>query len=403
MRNFKRSYSRGFHGHNNKPGGQYRPNRSSNRGRYHRRGPSLNPLMFVKKAVDIIEAPYVPKNNFSDFSLNETVKKNLLARGYIAPTPIQDQAIMPILQGKDLVGLANTGTGKTAAFLLPLITKVSKNRRQRVLIVTPTRELAVQIQDEFKSFSSGLGIFSTLCIGGASLNNQARQLSHRPNFVVGTPGRIKDLEKRRILNLTYFENVVLDEVDRMLDMGFIHDIRHIVSFLPQSRQSLFFSATIPKETERVMQDFLVDPVTISVKTGSTPQNVDQDIIRTRGKDKLEILHQLLIKDEFRKVLIFCRTKWGVNKLGTCLTEKGFKAAVIHGNRSQGQRLRALGMLKNNHVQILVATDVASRGLDIENITHVINYDVPESYDDYVHRIGRTGRIGKKGVALTFID
>jgi len=359
--------------------------------------------MFVKKAAGVVEAPYVSVNSFSDFPLNETVKKNVFTHGFDKPTAIQDQAIFPILEGRDLVGVASTGTGKTAAFLLPLITKVSKDRSQKVLIVTPTRELAAQIQDEFKRFSMGLGIFSTLCIGGAPLNAQARELSRRPNFVIGTPGRIKDLEGRRILNLSHCGNVVLDEVDRMLDMGFVHDIRHIISFLPKSRQSLFFSATIPKETKIVMQSFLVDPVMVSVKTSTTPQNVNQDIIRTQGKNKLEILHELLIKEEFKKVLVFGRTKWGVNKLEKSLIERGFKAVAIHGNKSQRQRQRALKMLKDNKVQILLATDVASRGLDIKDVTHVINYDVPETYNDYIHRIGRTGRAGKKGVALTFVN
>lgn len=394
MRNSRRGRSRGFRKQNNRSGGQ---DRSRNR------GDSLNPLMFVRKAIDVVETPYVPVNSFSDFPLDKTVKKNILARGFDTPTAIQDQAILPILQGKDFVGTANTGTGKTAAFLLPLITKVSKDRSQRVLIITPTRELAAQIQDECKLFSLGMGIFSTLCIGGAPLNSQIRGLSRQPNFVIGTPGRIKDLVGRQVLNLGRYGNVVLDEVDRMLDMGFIRDIRHIISFLPKSRQSLFFSATIPKGIEAVMQDFLTNPASVSVKTGTTPRNVDQDIVRTQGKNKLEILHQLLIKEEFRKVLVFGRTKWGVNKLEVSLTERGFKAAAIHGNKSQNQRLRALKMLKNNEVQILLATDVASRGLDIEDITHVINYDVPGTYDDYVHRIGRTGRIGKKGIALTFVD
>ena len=402
MRNFKHGRSRGFRGQN-KSFGQYRPNRSGRQGRYQNKGASLNPLMFVRRAVDVVETPYVSVNSFSDFPLNETVKKNILTHGFDKPTAIQDQAILPILEGKDLVGVANTGTGKTAAFLLPLITKVSKDRSQKVLIVAPTRELALQIQDEFKLFSLGMGIFSTLCIGGASLNVQTRELSRRPNFVIGTPGRIKDLEGRRILNLSHYGNVVLDEVDRMLDMGFIHDVRHIISFLPRNRQSLFFSATVPKETKVVMQSFLTDPVIVSVKTGATPQNVDQDIIRTQGRNKLEILHELLIKEEFKKVLVFGRTKWGVNKLGISLIARGFKTASIHGNKSQGQRLRALKMLKNSEVQILLATDVASRGLDIEDVTHVINYDVPGTYDDYVHRIGRTGRVGKKGVALTFVD
>lgn len=411
MNNFKRGNSRGFGGQNRNNGqrnrgssrGGYRGGRSNNRGRFQNKGIFLNPLMFVKKAVDVVEAAFEPENSFADFALDETVKKNILGRGYDIPTPIQDKSIPAILEGRDLVGIANTGTGKTAAFLLPLITKVANNRNQRVLIVTPTRELAAQIQDEFKLFSRGMNMYSTLCIGGASINVQFRELSRNPNFVIGTPGRIKDLESRRRLDLRHFENVVLDEVDRMLDMGFIHDIREIISFLPQERQSLFFSATMPEKIKSVMQTFLVNPVMVQVTTGSTAKNVDQDIIRTKGRDKVEILHQLLIREEFRKVLVFGRTKWGVNKLEISLTGRGFKAAAIHGNKSQGQRQRALRMLKNDQVQVLLATDVASRGIDVEDITHVINFDVPETYDDYVHRIGRTGRAGKKGVALTFID
>lgn len=415
MNNFKRGNSRGFGGQNRGGGqgnrgnsrgksrGGYRGGRSNNRGRFQNKGIFLNPLMFVKKAVDVAESVYESENSFADFSLDEMVKNNILSRGYDTPTPIQDKSIPAILEGRDLVGIANTGTGKTAAFLLPLITKVANNRNQRVLIVTPTRELAAQIQDEFKLFSRGMNMYSTLCIGGASINVQFRELSRNPNFVIGTPGRIKDLESRRRLDLRQFENVVLDEVDRMLDMGFIHDIREIISFLPQERQSLFFSATMPEKIKQVMQTFLVNPVMVQVTTGSTAKNVDQDIIRTKGRDKVELLHQLLIREEFRKVLVFGRTKWGVNKLEINLTGRGFKAAAIHGNKSQGQRQRALRMLKNDEVQVLLATDVASRGIDVEDITHVINFDVPETYDDYVHRIGRTGRAGKKGVALTFID
>ena len=394
MSNFKRGNSNGFRGRR----GGYQ-----SRNRFRNPGLDMNPMMFVRRAENFIETTYTPVNTFSDFPIDETVRKNVLSRGYDKPTPIQDQAILPMLQGRDLVGIADTGTGKTAAFLLPLITKVAKDRNQKVLIITPTRELAAQIQDEFKRFSAGMNMYSTLCIGGASINVQFRELERRPNFVIGTPGRIMDLESRRRLNLRQCQNVVLDEVDRMLDMGFINDIKEIISFLPQSRQSLFFSATLPDKIKTVMTSFLVNPVMVQVKTGSTAQNVDQDIIRTNGKDKVEILHQLLIKQEFSKVLVFGRTKWGVNKLEINLSNRGFKIASIHGNKSQGQRTRALRMLKNNEVQVLLATDVASRGIDVEDITHVINYDVPESYDDYVHRIGRTGRAGKKGVALTFID
>lgn len=404
MNNFDRGFSRGFQKQRHRSSAQFRPNRFVSRRRFRSRKASLNPMAFVRKAANnAVEPPYVPKNSFSDFPLAEAVKKNVLARGFEKPTAIQDQAILPILAGRDLVGIANTGTGKTAAFLLPLITKVSKDRYQKVLIIAPTRELAVQIQDEFKLFSLKLGIFSTLCIGGASLNNQVCKLRSRPNFVIGTPGRIKDLIGRRILNLSQYENVVLDEVDRMLDMGFIHDVRQIISFLSSNRQSLFFSATLPKETRLVMRDFLTDPVIVSVKTSPTPLNVDQDIIRVRGQNKLEILQGLLEREEFKRVLVFGRTKWGINKLEISLTRRGFKAAAIHGNKSQSQRLRALKMLKTNEVQILLATDVASRGIDIEDITHVINYDAPDSYDDYIHRIGRTGRMGKKGTALTFVD
>jgi len=387
MSKFRRGNSNGFRG----------------RGRFRNPGLDLNPLMFVRKAEGMVEIQYVPTNSFSDFPLDEMVQKNVLRRGFSSPTAIQDQAILPMLKGRDLVGIADTGTGKTAAFLLPLITKVAKDRNQKVLIITPTRELAAQIQDEFKRFSAGMNMYSTLCIGGASINVQFRELERRPNFVIGTPGRIKDLENRRRLNLRQYQNVVLDEVDRMLDMGFINDIKEIVSLLPQDRQSLFFSATLPDKIKAVMQSFLVNPVMVQVKTGTTAQNVDQDIIRTRGRDKVEILHQLLVKQEFSKVLVFGRTKWGVNKLEINLVRRGFKIASIHGNKSQGQRTRALKQLKNDEVQVLLATDVASRGIDVQDITHVINYDVPESYDDYVHRIGRTGRAGKKGVALTFID
>ncbi|MBL7156372.1 MAG: DEAD/DEAH box helicase [Candidatus Pacebacteria bacterium] len=403
MKNSKRNYSRGFRGQNSKPSNRYRPKKSGGRSKYRKKTASLNPALFIKRAVDIIETPYVSVNSFSDFPLGKIIKKNILKRGFDKPTAIQDQAILSISKGRDLVGIADTGTGKTAAFLLPLITKVSEDRNQKVLIITPTRELAAQIQDEFRLFSSGMSIFSTLCIGGVSLNMQRRELSRRSNFVIGTPGRIKDLESRRILNLGRYQNVVLDEVDRMLDMGFIHDVREIISFLPKNRQSLFFSATISKEIKIVMQNFLSDPITVSVKTGVTPQNVDQNIVRIRGKDKVDVLHDLLIKKEFSKVLVFGRTKWGVNKLEKNLVDRGFKAVAIHSNKSQRQRLRALKMLKNNQVQVLLATDVASRGIDIKDITHVINYDAPGTYNDYVHRIGRTGRAGKKGIALTFVD
>jgi superfamily II DNA/RNA helicase len=316
---------------------------------------------------------------------------------------IQDRAIPEILQGKDLIGIANTGTGKTASFLIPLIQKIIKDRNEKVLIVLPTRELALQIVDELNAFARSLNINSALCIGGSSMSRQIYALKRNPNFVIGTPGRLKDLINRNLLRVPGFTNVVLDEVDRMLDMGFVHDIKHLISLLPAKRQSLFFSATVSREVDNLIMGFVKNPVKISVKSGETADNIEQDIVRVKDKTKkIETLHDLLIKEEFKKVLIFGRTKRGVEHLSRSLHERGFKVGSIHGNKSQSQREKVLSLFKANHLQTLVATDVAARGLDIVDITHVINYDPPATYDDYVHRIGRTGRANKIGKALTFI-
>lgn len=360
-------------------------------------------LLVQTAAPQVVEERYAPQHSFNDFPLQEQLKRAVLSRGYTEPTPIQDQAIMPLLQGRDVIGIANTGTGKTAAFLLPLINKVLLDRTQKVLIIAPTRELAVQIQEELQQFTSNMAIFSVLCIGGVNINPQIRQLAKNPQFVIGTPGRIKDLEKQRKLNLSLCNNIVLDEVDRMLDMGFINDMKHIISKLPHSRQSLFFSATLPPSARDIMQHFLTNPITITVKTRDTAKNVDQDVIRTNGQAKIEVLHDLLIQDGFDKVLVFGRTKWGMEKLARLLEKRGFAVAAIHGNKNQNQRQRAIQMFKGNEVKILLATDIASRGLDIPNVTHVINYDLPESYEDYIHRIGRTGRAENKGSAITILE
>ena len=391
MKNFYRNNSNRFHGGKN---------RSYN---FNKRAKYIDPALFVKKAVGQEETVYVPKHSFADFALCSQLKQNILARGYSTPTPIQDQGIPLVLDGKDVIGIANTGTGKTAAFLTPLINKAFNNKAERVLIIAPTRELAVQIDEEFKTFASQMGLYSVLCIGGLSIGRQVNNLQRKPNFVIGTPGRLKDLEQRKAISFMDFKSIVLDEVDRMLDMGFIHDIKHIISCLPQNRQSLFFSATLPKETSELAQAFLSNPVQISVQSGPTSANVDQDIIKTNGKDKLELLHDLLIQEGFNKVLVFGRTKWGIEKLARALSQKGFQVAAIHGNKSPHQRQRAIEQFKNNKVKILLATDIASRGLDIDNVTHVINYDLPENYEAYIHRIGRTGRADKKGIALTFVD
>lgn len=346
---------------------------------------------------------FVPKHAFLDFPISETLKRNIARRGYLQPTPIQDESIPPILAGRDVVGLANTGTGKTAAFLIPLIHRASQNRSLKVLIITPTRELAAQIQEEFVAFAQGMSLHSVLCIGGVRSHPQSEKLRLNPQFVIGTPGRLKDLEMGRKLNFSTFNAIVLDEVDRMLDIGFIQEIKYIISSLGRDRHSLFFSATLTPQVQEVMRGFLNNPITVSVKVVDNLESVHQETVRIKGQAKIEVLHDLLIKEGFSKVLLFGRTKHGMEKLSRELDSRGFKVASIHGNKNQSQRQRALKEFKSNQVQILLATDVASRGLDINDVTHVINYDLPESYEDYIHRIGRTGRANKTGIALTFVE
>lgn len=373
-----------------------------NRGRTEKK---LDPSLFVRKAEKISEeAQYVSALTFGDFNICDKLKRNISQRGYSTPTAIQEKSIPPLLEGRDIIGIANTGTGKTGAFLISLLNKCYADRNQRVLIVVPTRELAIQIKDEFEIFASGMSLDAAVLVGGANIKRQIQKIRQRPHFVIGTPGRIKDLVKKRELNLLQYQNIVLDEVDRMVDIGFIHDIKYLTSLLPKVRQSLFFSATVDKKSEEILSQFVKNPVTVSVKKEATSGNVDQDIVKVgNGRQKIDILHDLLIQPGFSKVMIFGRTKWGMEKLYKSLSQRGFRAASIHGNKSQNQRQRAIEDFKNNQLQVLVATDVASRGLDIENVTHVINYDAPTTYDDYVHRIGRTGRAGKKGVALTFVE
>jgi superfamily II DNA/RNA helicase len=374
--------------------------------RFNKRGPAkrIDVNSFIHKAKETTAQQDAPTSSFSDFKISENLKRNITQHGYVTPTLIQEQTIPHIIEGKDVIGIANTGTGKTAAFLIPLVNKVFKDRNERVLIVTPTRELAVQIIDEFRIFSGGMNLDAALCIGGANMRRQEDRLRYLPNFVIGTPGRLKDLIKRNRLNLSGFNNVVLDEVDRMVDIGFIADVKYFISLLPKKRQSLFFSATVSNKVNEILGNFVTNPVKVSVKRQDTAENIDQDVIRVNGNNnKQDILHDLLKKEGFDKVLIFGRTKWGIEKLTRVLIDRGFKAVSIHGNKTQGQRQRALDAFRENEVRILLATDVASRGLDIDDVTHVINYDAPESYDDYVHRIGRTGRAGKKGIALTFVE
>lgn len=389
--------SGGFTSHRPRFGGKARGQRGSI-------GEYLNPARFINKVVVTEEAlVYKAEHAFADFPIDSRLKQSIVAKGYTTPAPIQDRCIPHILKGADLVGIANTGTGKTAAFLIPLINKILSKPNEKVLIIVPTRELALQIDQEFKLFSRGMKIFSVCCVGGMPIGRQISNLRYQYNFIIGTPGRLKDLINRKMIKPEGFSTIVLDEADRMLDMGFIGDMRLVMSMMPKERQTLFFSATISPSIEKLIGEFLKEPVRISVKTGDTSKNVEQDVVRTAGKDKLNVLHDLLTQKEFSKVLVFGRTKHGVEKLSKMLIEKGFKAESIHGNKNHSKRQQALRMFKEGNIQILVATDVAARGLDIADVSHVINYELPATYDDYVHRIGRTGRGNKRGKALTFIN
>ncbi len=401
----KKSYKKGRFKAKNDRGGKTR-SRSSRRPsprRGKRAVVSFDPSMFMKKVEEqTATQEYIPKNSFSDFLIEDLLKVNIEKKGYTAPTPIQDQAIPHLLEGRDVIGTANTGTGKTAAFLIPLINNVLTQKTSRVLIIAPTRELAFQIKAEFRSFALQTGLRSILCIGGVNINPQIKALKNNPEFVIGTPGRLIDLEQNSVLNFSHYTSIVLDEVDRMLDMGFIKDIKYIVNKLPKKRHSLFFSATLDKGLQLIMNNFLRNPISISVKMRQSAENVNQEVIRVGQQNKIDLLHDLLIKPEYTKVLIFLRTKHFVGKLAKELIARGFVVGLIHGNRSQAQRSKALQLFKAGKTHILLATDVVARGIDIDDISHVINFDLPQTYEDYIHRIGRTGRANKVGRSITFV-
>jgi ATP-dependent RNA helicase RhlE len=360
--------------------------------------------MFIKKAEPIVKIEEVNvKNNFSDFDFSPVLMDNIKNKGYLKPTPIQDEIIPHILDNRDVLGVANTGTGKTAAFALPLINQILLDPSKRIIILAPTRELAQQIKQDIRSFTFGMRVYVALAIGGSYIREQILDIKRDPHIIVGTPGRIKDLGKRRIINFSSLNTLILDEVDRMLDMGFIEDIKEIVNQIPKPRQTLFFSATVDRKIEHLIDSFLTDPVKISVKTQESSKNVEQDIIKVKREEKETVLHRLLGQDEFKKVLVFGGTKSMVEKISVGLYQKGFKVGSLHGDKAQNQRQRTLRAFKENMINILIATDVAARGLDVADITHVINFDKPNNYEDYVHRIGRTGRGNSAGFALTFVE
>jgi ATP-dependent RNA helicase RhlE len=390
---------------NSKP--SFRGKFGGGRNKSRSRGERIDFSRFVKKNVYMEEKPYVSKHSFADFPFHPQLHKNISRAGFTNPRPIQDQAIFSVLEGKDVFGMANTGTGKTAAFLLPLIEKIAqtkgKNKKETVLIMAPTRELALQIETDFKNLAFGFGMFSVACVGGLPIMKQIREIKMGVSFVIGTPGRLRDLIEKKVLDLSTCHSVVLDEADRMLDMGFRDEMVFIIGKTAKERQTLFFSATLSPEIKKLTGQYLKDPIFISVVSGETLKNIDQDVIRVRSKEeKLEKLHEVLKRDGSDKVLIFREMKHSVDTLAKDLARMGFKVGGIHGDKRSRESIRILDSFKKDQINILIATDVAARGLDIPDVTHVINYDVPQTYDTYVHRIGRTGRSGKKGTALTFV-
>lgn len=405
QRSFGRNRSANFRSNsgssNSRPAFPRANNRSNNR---KFRGEQIDVSKFIKKSVTPVEKEVIEiTNSFDDFSFCKPLQENLKAREYKTPTPIQDQSISHIMEGRDLIGLANTGTGKTAAFLLPLINKVFLDPTQKVLIITPTRELAFQIEEELRKFSWGMRIFFACCVGGAPVYKQMGNLRRYPNFVIGTPGRLNDLIDRGYIKLEEYNNIVLDEVDRMLDMGFIATITEMLKAMPETRQSLFFSATLPLKIRGFIGQFLNKPVMVEVKTGDTAANIDQDVVRFESEaTKFDSLKNLLNEPDFQRVLVFAETKMEVERLTSGLLTSGFKVESIHSNKNQTQRSRTLHQFKTGAIKVMVATDVAARGLDIKDVTHVINYTIPQTYNDYIHRIGRTGRGTCMGKALTFV-
>ncbi len=347
---------------------------------------------------------------FTDFGLATPILEALASEGYVTPTPIQVQAIPHVLQGRDLLGLAQTGTGKTAAFALPILHRLSTDSRARerracrCLVLTPTRELASQIAESFRVYGRSLGLTVAVVYGGVPIRAQMRTLERGVDIVVATPGRLIDHLEQRTVRLDKVEVLVLDEADHMLDMGFIEPIRRIVRTLPAVRQNLFFSATMPKQIGALAADLLRDPVKAAVAPeATTVELVDQRVILVETAGKRMLLAKILADKSFSRTLVFTRTKHGADRVVRQLAESGIEAAAIHGNKNQGQRERALASFRGGDTRVLVATDIAARGIDVDNVTHVINFDLPNVPESYVHRIGRTARAGAAGIAISFCD
>ncbi|MBB5753863.1 DEAD/DEAH box helicase [Prosthecomicrobium pneumaticum] len=347
---------------------------------------------------------------FADLGLAENLVRTLASAGFVTPTPIQTQAIPHLLAGRDVLGIAQTGTGKTAAFGLPIVEQLAAMPSRpgphsvRALILAPTRELAVQIDEQLKRFSAGLPLRRAVVLGGVGMEPQSRALARGVDILVATPGRLLDHIERRSVRLDLVSHFVLDEADRMLDMGFIRDVKRIVAMLPKQRQSLLFSATMPDDVAKLAAGLLNKPVRVEVTPEVvTVERIEQQLYRVPAADKRRLLLRLLDDPEMRRVVVFTRTKHGANRVAEHLEKAGIGVAALHGNKSQGARQRALGGFKDGSVRVLVATDIAARGIDVAEISHVVNYELPAEPETYVHRIGRTARAGRGGMALSLVE
>lgn len=367
---------------------------------------TLDPRLFVKKAKPSGQEGFRTEKSFSDLGLNQKLLQNIQAKGYQTQTTIQEQSIEQLLLGRDMMAISKTGSGKTAAFLIPIIEHALKDSRNfTALVVTPTRELALQIEEEFKSLTLGMGLNSATFIGGTNINSDVDKFKRKLHVIVGTPGRLLDLSDRKILDLSKINTLVLDEFDRMLDMGFVLDVTKLVNRIGKRDQTLLFSATLEPAQRKLINGLLSNPLEVNVAQGSTTnENIEQQTIYIQeGQDKFEVLYNLFSNPSLEKVILFTETKRLADRLAKKLIQVGIKAGQIHGDKSQNFRNRMIEEFKSGEIRVLVATDVAARGIDVADVSHVINYQLPMTMDAYIHRIGRTGRAGKVGHAITFIN
>jgi ATP-dependent RNA helicase RhlE len=367
---------------------------------------TLDPSLFIKKAMPLTAARYESNRSITDLPVDSRIINNLVAKGYSKPTEIQDRTLESLLKKSDLMGIAQTGTGKTGAFLIPTIHHlIGQKAAFQVLVVVPTRELAVQVEQEFISLAKGLSMRSLCFIGGTNVERDRASLRQPVHIVIGTPGRLTDLARQGALHFKNFNTLILDEFDRLLDMGFSRDIQFIVKSMTSRKQTMLFSATEEKSQKELIRNLLHEPVEVRISKGNvTGDHIEQEIVRVQaGETKMGVLLRMVKDQSFEKVIVFAETKRAVSSVQKSLRQSGIRVDEIHGNKSQNYRLKALNDFKTGKTRVLIATDVAARGLDISEVTHVINYQQPKNFDSYIHRIGRTGRAGKAGKAFTFIN